>query len=128
DIEKIEKMLDRVNNVVVIGGGVLGLEAAWELKKAHKNVTVLELAPQIMGRQLDETASEMLTSISESNGIKIHTGVQIESIEGNEAVTGVKLSDGRVFDAELVVVSAGVRANTAIAGAAGVETNRGVIV
>ena len=128
DIEKIEKMLDRVNNVVVIGGGVLGLEAAWELKKAHKNVTVLELAPQIMGRQLDETASEMLTSISESNGIKIHTGVQIESIEGNEAVTGVKLSDGRVFDAELVVVSAGVRANTAIAGVAGVETNRGVIV
>lgn len=128
DIEKIEKMMSQIKNVVVIGGGVLGLEAAWELKKARKNVTVLELAPQIMGRQLDETASEMLTFISEGNGIKIHTGVQIASIEGDEAVTGVKLSDGRVFDAELVVVSAGVRANTALASKAGIDVNRGVVV
>lgn len=128
DIEKIEKMMGQIKNVVVIGGGVLGLEAAWEFKKARKNVTVLELAPQIMGRQLDETASEMLTSISESNGIEIHTGVQIASIEGCQAVTGVKLSDGRVFDAELVVVSAGVRANTALASKAGIDVNRGVVV
>lgn len=128
DIEKIEKMMSQIKNVVVIGGGVLGLEAAWEFKKARKNVTVLELAPQIMGRQLDETASEMLTSISESNGIEIHTGVQIASIEGSQAVTGVKLSDGRVFDAELVVVSAGVRANTALASKAGIDVNRGVVV
>lgn len=128
DIEKIEKLLDAVKNVVVIGGGVLGLEAAWELKKAHKEVTVLELAPQIMGRQLDEAASEMLTAISESNGIRIHTGVQIASIEGEEAVTGVKLSDGTVFPAELVIVSAGVRANTKVAQTAGVSINRGVVV
>ena len=128
DIEKIEKLLDSVKNVVVIGGGVLGLEAAWELKKAHKEVTVLELAPQIMGRQLDEAASEMLTAISESNGIRIHTGVQIASIEGEEAVTGVKLSDGTVFPAELVIVSAGVRANTQVAQTAGVSINRGVVV
>lgn len=128
DIEKIEKLLDAVKNVVVIGGGVLGLEAAWELKKAHKEVTVLELAPQIMGRQLDEAASEMLNAISESNGIKIHTGVQIASIEGEEAVTGVKLSDGTVFPAELVIVSAGVRANTQVAQTAGVSINRGVVV
>ena len=128
DIEKIEKLLDAVKNVVVIGGGVLGLEAAWELKKARKEVTVLELAPQIMGRQLDEAASEMLTAISESNGIKIHTGVQIASIEGEEAVTGVKLSDGTVFPAELVIVSAGVRANTQVAQTAGVSINRGVVV
>ena len=128
DIEKIEKLLDAVKNVVVIGGGVLGLEAAWELKKARKEVAVLELAPQIMGRQLDEAASEMLTAISESNGIKIHTGVQIASIEGEEAVTGVKLSDGTVFPAELVIVSAGVRANTQVAQTAGVSINRGVVV
>jgi NAD(P)H-nitrite reductase large subunit len=117
-----------IKNVVVIGGGVLGLEAAWEFKKARKNVNVLELAPQIMGRQLDEGASTMLTAISEGNGISIHTGVQIASIEGDEAVTGVKLSDGTVFPAELVVVSAGVRANAAIANAAGVAINRGVVV
>lgn len=128
DIEKIEKMMEQIKNVVVIGGGVLGLEAAWEFKKAHKNVTVLELAPQIMGRQLDETASEMLTSISESNGINIYTGVQIAAIEGEKTVTGVKLSDGRIFDADLVVVSAGVRANTALALTAGISVNRGIVV
>jgi NAD(P)H-nitrite reductase large subunit len=128
DIEKIEAILPTVNNVVVIGGGVLGLEAAWEFKKARKNVTVLELAPQIMGRQLDETASEMLTAISESNGISIHTGVQITSIEGDTSVTGVKLADGTLLKAELVIVSAGVRANTAVAKAAGMQINRGVLV
>ena len=60
DIEKIEAMLYRVQNVVVIGGGVLGLEAAWELKKSRKQVVVLEAAPQIMGRQLDEAQARCL--------------------------------------------------------------------
>lgn len=128
DIEKIEAMLDRVQNVVVIGGGVLGLEAAWELKKSRKQVVVLEAAPQIMGRQLDEGASQMLTDISRSNGIEIHAGVQIASIEGESSVTGVKLADGREFPAELVIVSAGVRANVGAAKNAGLDINRGIVV
>lgn len=128
DIEKIEAMLDRVQNVVVIGGGVLGLEAAWELKKARKQVVVLEAAPQIMGRQLDEGASQMLKDISRSNGIDIHAGVQIASIEGESSVTGVKLADGREFPAELVIVSAGVRANVGAAKNAGLDINRGIVV
>lgn len=128
DIEKIEAMLDRVQNVVVIGGGVLGLEAAWELKKSRKQVVVLEAAPQIMGRQLDEGASQMLTDISRSNGIDILAGVQIASIEGESSVTGVKLADGREFPAELVIVSAGVRANVGAAKNAGLDINRGIVV
>lgn len=128
DIQKIEKLMKDIQNVVVIGGGVLGLEAAWEMKKAKKEVTVLELAPQIMGRQLDAGASEMLTSISEGCGISIHTGVQIASIEGDGHVTGVALSDGTVYPAQLVIISAGVRANTALAGGAGAEINRGIVV
>ena len=128
DIEKIEAMLYRVQNVVVIGGGVLGLEAAWELKKSRKQVVVLEAAPQIMGRQLDEGASPMLTDISRSNGIDIHAGVQIASIEGESSVTGVKLADGREFPAELVIVSAGVRANVGAAKNAGLDINRGIVV
>ena len=128
DIEKIEAMLDRVQNVVVIGGGVLGLEAAWELKKARKQVVVLEAAPQIMGLQLDEGASQMLTDISRNNGIDIHAGVQIASIEGESSVTGVKLADGREFPAELVIVSAGVRANVGAAKNAGLDINRGIVV
>ena len=128
DIEKIESMLERVDHAVVIGGGVLGLEAAWELRKLKKEVTVLELAPQIMGRQLDGAASEMLVNISEAAGISIHTGVQISEITGEESAKGVSLADGRTFPAELVIISAGVRANTALAGAAGVEVNRGILV
>ncbi|MBS6678103.1 MAG: FAD-dependent oxidoreductase [Clostridiales bacterium] len=128
DIRKIEAMLPRLKNVVVIGGGVLGLEAAWEMKKAKCHVTVLEAAPLLMGRQLDEGAADMLKLISEGKDIQIHTGVQITDILGEDHVTAVKLAGGEVFPADLVIVSAGVRANTAIAGEAGIETDRAVVV
>ena len=128
DIRKIEAMLPRLKNVVVIGGGVLGLEAAWEMKKAKCHVTVLEAAPLLMGRHLDEGAADMLKLISEGKDIQIHTGVQITDILGEDHVTAVKLAGGEVFPADLVIVSAGVRANTAIAGEAGIETDRAVVV
>lgn len=128
DIEKIEDLLPRVKNVVVIGGGVLGLEAAWELKKAQYKVTVLEAAPKLMGRQLDDSASEMLKMIAEGNGIEVQTGVSIASIEGEEHVTGVKLVGGEAILADLVLISAGVRANTALAKEAGIEVDRAVVV
>ena len=128
DTNKVTELLKQTKEAVVIGGGVLGLEAAWELKKAHCKVTVLELAPRLMGRQLDTAAGEMLKSISEAQGIAIHTGVQIAAIEGDGHVTGVRLGDGQVIPAQLVIVSCGVRANTAIAKEAGLETDRAVVV
>ncbi len=128
DTEKIASLLPHTKEVVVIGGGVLGLEAAWELKKSGCSVTVLELAPQIMGRQLDLPASQLLTEIARDCGIQIHTGVQIASIEGDTSVTGVKLADGTCFPAQMVIVSAGVRANTALASSMGLKINRGVLV
>lgn len=128
DTKKVAEKLKETKHVVVIGGGVLGLEAAWELKKSRCEVTVLELAPVLMGRQLDKTAGEMLKKISEGQGIQIHTGVQIEAIEGGEKAEGVRLADGTVIPAELVIVSCGVRANTALAKEAGIETDRAVIV
>ena len=128
DTQKVTELLPQTKEAVVIGGGVLGLEAAWELKKAHCRVTVLELAPRLIGRQLDEAAGEMIKAVSEAQGITIHTGVQIEAIEGDGHVTGVRLGDGRVFPAQLVIVSCGVRANTAVAKAAGIETDRAVVV
>ena len=126
----LQELAERIDqaDAVVIGGGVLGLEAAWELKKARCKVTVLELAPRLMGRQLDEGAGEMIKAVSEAQGITIHTGVQIEAIEGDGHVTGVRLGNGRVFPAQLVIVSCGVRANVAVAKAAGIETDRAVVV
>ena len=128
DTKKIASMLPQIKNVVVIGGGVLGLEAAWEMKKAKCHVTVLEAAPLLMGRQLDNGAADMLKLISEGKDIQIHTGAQITDILGEEQVTGVKLAGGEIFPADLVIVSAGVRANIAVAAQAGIETDRAVVV
>lgn len=128
DVQKINEILPSVKNVVVIGGGVLGLEAAWEFKKSKCQVTVLEAAPLLMGRQLDEKAGTLLSQIAASEGIQIYTGVNITEIRGEDKVEAVCLEDGRSFPADLVIVSAGVRANTALAEAAGLETKRAVVV
>lgn len=128
DTMKISDMLPKVKNVVVIGGGVLGLEAAWELSKAKCKVTVLELADKLMGRQLDDGACDFLLERINDVGIEVFLNVCIEEITGDTCVTGVKLVDGRVFAADLVIVSAGVRANTAIAKEAGITIDRAVVV
>lgn len=128
DTRKIADMLPEVKNVVVIGGGVLGLEAAWEMKKAKCNVTVLEIAPVLMGRQLDLPAGELLKSISQECGVAIRTGVQVEGILGDGRATAVKLKDGEEIPAELVIISSGVRANTKLAEEMGLEVDRGILV
>lgn len=128
DIQKINELLPKVEDVVVIGGGVLGLEAAWEFKKSRCKVTVLEAAPWLMGRQLDQPASDLLVSIGEKEGITVRTGVSIEEIEGGNQVTGVRIQGGEVFPAQLVIISAGIRANTALAKEAGLEIDRAVVV
>lgn len=128
DTRKIAGLLPDVKNVVVIGGGVLGLEAAWEMKKAKCNVTVLEIAPVLMGRQLDLAAGEMLKEIGQNCGITIRTGVQVESILGEEKTTAVRLEGGEEIPADLVIVSSGIRANTGLAEEMGLETDKGVTV
>lgn len=84
----------------------------------------------LMGRQLDATAGTILKEIVEKNGISIHTGVTIESIDADEsgAVSGVTLQSGESFPAELVIISAGVRANTALAKEMGLQVERAVVV
>lgn len=128
EVKEIETMLPSVKHVVVIGGGVLGLEAAWELKKSKCDVTVLEAAPMLMGRQLDEPAAELLKKIAKEQGIDIHTGVQVVEFTGEDQVSSVLLADGREFPAELVIVSAGVRANAAVLEKSGVKTEKAVVV
>ena len=97
-------------------------------RKAKCEVTVLELAPQLMGRQLDDAAAQLLLKQCDKVGVRVETGVQITAIEGDGKVTGVKLGTGEDIPADLVVMSCGVRANTAIAKAAGVETDRAIVV
>ena len=128
DTNRINELLPNIKNAVVIGGGVLGLEAAWELYKAKCNVTVLELAPSLMPRQLDEKSGEFLANIIKEIGIDLKLNVKIDKIEGEQSVTGVKLGNGEIIPADLVVVSCGIRANTSIAASCGINVNRAIVV
>lgn len=128
DVVKIGNMLPDVKHAVVIGGGVLGLEAAWELSKAKCQVTIVEVANQLMGRQLDAGASDMLKDIILEKKMDIRMGANVEEIEGEGAVTGVRLAGGEVIPADLVIVSAGVRASTKVAQEAGIQTDRAIVV
>ena len=96
------------------------------IKKAGLNVEVLEVAPVLMGRQLDAGSAEILKEIAGKNGVKIRTGVSVAAITGDEHVTGVRLADGEEIPAEVVIVSAGVSANTALAQEMGLEIGRAV--
>ncbi|MFV5490103.1 nitrite reductase small subunit NirD [Acinetobacter sp. ASP199] len=132
DIYDVNTMLDYCKtrkNAVVIGGGLLGLEAAYGLKQQGMNVTVLHLTDRIMDRQLDSKASQMLKTAIEQKGICILTEANTESLVGeNGHVTQVKLKDGTVLDADLVVFAVGIRPNMALAQSAGLRCNRGVLV
>ena len=132
DIYDVNSMLDYCNtwkNAVVIGGGLLGLEAAYGLKQQGMNVTVLHLMDRIMDRQLDSKASQMLKTAIEQKGITILTAANTEGLIGEEGhVTQVKLKDGTVLDADLVVFAVGIRPNMTLAQSAGLRCNRGVLV
>ena len=121
DAQKIRSLLP-VQNAVVIGGGVLGLESAWELKKGGTNVTVLEVAPRLMPRQLDEKAAELLTRLAGEKGVRVRVGVKIEEIEED----AVRLDGGERVPAGLVVISAGVSPNKDAAQQAGVDCGRAI--
>ena len=124
DARSVKEYLPQVTDAVVIGGGVLGLEAAWALKRGKVNVTVLEMAPVLLGKQLDATGSALLGKIIEKAGVNYATGVTIEEITKE----GVVLGSGEVIPAQLVIVSTGVRGNIEVAQEAGIDIGRSIIV
>lgn len=128
DVQKVRKLVKTAKNAVVIGGGVLGLEAAWEIRKANCHVSVIEMMPSLMSRQLDSEASDMILKAAEKHGIIMKLGATVESIEGEGSVTGIKLGSGEVLAADIVIVSSGVRANVAIAKDAGIDINKAIVV
>jgi nitrite reductase (NADH) large subunit len=113
---------------VVLGGGLLGLEAAKVLSDAGLHVTVVHAARTLMNAQLDELGGEMLERQIESHGIFVRTGRTIEAVVGDAAVEGVRLDDGKVLAAELLVLACGVRPRIDVARASGLPINNGVIV
>ncbi|MDR0356848.1 MAG: FAD-dependent oxidoreductase [Clostridiales Family XIII bacterium] len=131
DIESIMNIrgaMASARRVVIIGGGVIGMEMAWELKRAGCSLTILELAPALMGRFLDEEFSQLLKDRLRASGIDVRTGIQIETVTGDDRVEGVRLTNGEFFAAEMVIISCGIRPNTETAARAGCTVNRGIVV
>lgn len=131
DLDDVNYMLDTAKkggSAVVIGGGLLGLEAAAGLNEQGMDVTVLHLMPTLMDRQLDSAAAYLLQSEIESRGIKVITRANTEKILGEDHVTGVQLDDGRKLEADLVVMAVGIRPNVELAAKTGLVVNRGILV
>ena len=129
DVNSMIKYCETKKNAVVIGGGLLGLEAAYGLKQRGMNVTVLHLMDRIMERQLDGRASRMLRHSIEEKGIKIITEANTEALIGkNGHVSQIRLKDGTLLDADLVVFAVGIRPNITLAQSAGLRCNRGILV
>jgi NAD(P)H-dependent nitrite reductase small subunit len=131
DLRDVETMLaaaTRYRHAVVIGGGLLGLEAANGLQRQGMEVSVVHLGSHLMERQLDADAATLLQRELESRGLKFALSARTAAIVGTDRVTGVRLEDGRELAADLVVLAVGVRPNIALAEAAGLRCERGILV
>lgn len=131
DIQDCETMIETAKNhkkAVVIGGGLLGLEAARGLLNLGMEVNVVHLLPYLMERQLDPVASKMLEKELEAQGMNFLMEKATDEILGNERVTGLRFKDGTEIDADLVVMAVGIRPNVEVAKETGITVNRGIVV
>ncbi|MCR6105194.1 NAD(P)/FAD-dependent oxidoreductase [Salipaludibacillus agaradhaerens] len=131
DIKDCQAMIDasqKYKKAVVIGGGLLGLEAARGLLNLGMDVDVVHIMDHLMERQLDASASSMLKKELESQGMNFLMNHHTEAILGSDRVKKVSFKDGRTVKADLVVMAVGIKPNIAMAQASGIQTNRGVVV
>lgn len=118
--------LSRKPRVAIIGGGVLGLEAANSLKKITDKVTVVEFFPRLLPRQLDEQGAGILRRQFEEGGLDFRLGAVTREIKGEENVSGVLLESGETLEAEMVLISTGVRPNRLLADQLGLKVDKGL--
>jgi nitrite reductase (NADH) large subunit len=128
DVDLLLTLAAQKKRVVVVGGGLLGLEAAYGLAKAGATVTLVHLMDRLMERQLDAPAADLLKSLVERKGINVLLNASTARLHGATRVEGVELADGRRIDADAVIFAAGIRPNVALARDAGIAVGRGVVV
>ena len=131
DKSDVATLLERARpsaRAVVVGGGLLGLEAVYGLMKAGMHVSVVHLMDRLMERQLDPRAGELLKQAIEVRGIEVVLNAESEAIQGRRKVTGLKLKDGRDIAADLVVMAVGIRPCVQLARDAGLDVGRGIVV
>jgi nitrite reductase (NADH) large subunit len=128
DCRNIAEYAKGCRSAVVIGGGLLGLEAAKGLMTHRVSVTVVEMAPWLMSVQLDEAGGAVLGQTIERLGITALTGKSTKELLGHTSVTGVRFADGSEIPADLVVISAGIRPNVELAKECGISCDRAIVV
>nr|WP_256469839.1 MULTISPECIES: FAD-dependent oxidoreductase [unclassified Bradyrhizobium] len=128
DVDLLLTLAAVKKRVVVVGGGLLGLEAAYGLAKAGAPVTLLHLMDRLMERQLDLPAADLLKTLVERKGIRILLNASTARIHGEGHVEAVELADGSRIEADAVIFAAGIRPNVALAKDAGIAVNRGIVV
>jgi nitrite reductase (NADH) large subunit len=128
DVDMLIELAAQKKRVVVVGGGLLGLEAAYGLAKAGSSVTLIHLMDRLMERQLDAAAAALLKTLVERKGVTVLLDANTANIFGDGSVQGVELKDGRCLAADAVIFAAGIRPNTSLAKDAGIAVNRGIVV
>lgn len=128
DVDLLLSLAAAKKRVVVVGGGLLGLEAAYGLAKAGTPVTLLHLMDRLMERQLDGPAADLLKTLVERKGIRILLNASTARIHGEDHVEAVELADGSRIEADAVIFAAGIKPNIALARDAGIAVNRGIVV
>ena len=128
DVTRLQRAAQNSASAVVLGGGLLGLEAAVALAARGMQVTLVHRAQQLMNRQLDALASHYLRKAIVSRGVAVVTGIAPIEILGSHCATSVVLDDGSTLPADLVVVATGIQPVTEVAAAAGLSVNRGIVV
>ncbi|HWO09041.1 MAG TPA: nitrite reductase large subunit NirB [Polyangiaceae bacterium] len=128
DCRKISRYAMGKAKGAVIGGGLLGLEAARGLQNFALQVHVIHLAPHLMNAQLDTQAGAILRTTLEQLGMQVHCGVNTRAVLGEDRVTGLVFSDGKTLDCDVCVISAGIKPNVELALRAGLTVERGIVV
>ncbi|MCB2289967.1 FAD-dependent oxidoreductase [Clostridium sp. CS001] len=128
DLKAINTKLINSKNVVIVGGGLLGLEAAYEISKAGLHVSVVEFNNSLLNRQLDGESSLLLKTAVENQNIEVILGDSVKSINGRSCVESVNLQSGKVIDSDLVLFSTGISPNKSIADNTDILTNRGILI
>jgi len=126
DARDISAYARNIENVVLIGGGLLGLEAGNALRKLGKRVTVVEFFPRLLPRQLDVDGAKRLQGIMEEMGFSFRLGAKTEAITGGDQTGGVLLEDGETLSSEMVIISAGVRPNMELAKDLSLDHDKGI--
>lgn len=128
DARILATLADRTTHAVVVGGGLLGLEAARGLVRHECPVSVVERADRLMPTQLDGEASHRLQGMLEAHGVDVHLGTNVKRIDGSDSEASVILEPDDAIDCNLVIMAVGVRPNAELASTAGLDTHRGIIV